>query len=118
MAKNQVKRYTRSKGGTFVIASFLILFGAFMLLPMIYLLVSSLKPLEEIMAFPPKFYVVSPTFENYANLPKLLSTEWVPFSRYILNSVFVSVVTTALHVFVASAAAFVLSKYNKYHINK
>ncbi len=114
MAKYQFKRYTRSKFGTFVIAMFLILFGAFMLLPMIYLIVTSLKPLEEIMAFPPKFYVVSPTFENYANLPKLLSTEWVPFSRYILNSVFVSIVTTALHVFVASAAAFVLSKYNKY----
>ncbi|MBO7519347.1 MAG: carbohydrate ABC transporter permease [Clostridia bacterium] len=114
MAKNQVKRYTRSKGGTFVIALFLILFGAFTLLPMIYLLVTSLKPLEEIMAFPPKFYVVSPTFENFRVLPKLLSTEWVPFSRYMLNSIFVSVITTVLHVLVASAAAFVLSKYSKY----
>ena len=116
MARNQVKRYTRSKGGTFVIAVFLILFGAFMLLPMVYLLVTSLKPLEEIMAFPPKFYVVSPTFENFRALPKLLSTEWVPFSRYILNSVFVSVITTALHVLVASAAAFVLSKYSRYKL--
>ena len=116
MARNQVKRYTRSKGGTFVIALFLILFGAFMLLPMVYLLVTSLKPLEEIMAFPPKFYVVSPTFENFRALPKLLSTEWVPFSRYILNSVFVSVITTALHVLVASAAAFVLSKYSRYKL--
>ena len=70
MAKNQVKRYTRSKFGTFVIALFLILFGAFMLLPLIYLLVTSLKPLEEIMAFPPKFYVVAPTFENFRVLPK------------------------------------------------
>ena len=116
MAKNQVRRYTRSKGGTFVIAMFLILFGSFMLLPMIYLFVTALKPLEEIMAFPPKFYVVSPTFENFRMLPKLLSTEWVPFSRYILNSIFVSVITTALHVLVASAAAFVLSKYSKYKL--
>lgn len=116
MAKNQVNRYTRSKGGTFVIALFLILFGAFMLLPMIYLFVTALKPLEEIMAFPPKFYVVSPTFENFRALPKLLSTEWVPFSRYILNSISVSVVTTVLHIFVASAAAFVLSKYSKYKL--
>ena len=116
MAKNQVKRYTRSKGGTFTIAFFLIIFGAFMLLPMIYLIATSLKPLEEIMAFPPKFYVVSPTFENFRALPKLLKTEWVPFSRYILNSLFVSIVTTALHIAVASAAAFVLSKYNKYKL--
>lgn len=116
MAKNQVKRYTRSKGGTFVIALFLIIFGAFMLLPMIYLFVTALKPLEEIMAFPPKFYVVSPTFENFRALPKLLSTEWVPFSRYILNSILVSAITTVLHIFVASAAAFVLSKYSKYKL--
>ncbi len=112
MARNQVKRYTRSKFGTAVIAMFLTIFGAFMLLPLIYLIVTSLKPLDEIMAFPPKFYVVAPTLENYTALPQLLSTEWVPFSRYIINSVFVSVITTMLHVFVASMAAFTLSKYH------
>ena len=111
MARNQVKRYTRSKFGTSVIALFLSLFGAFTLLPMVYLIITSLKPLDEIMAFPPKFYVVSPTFENFRALPQLLSTEWVPFSRYLLNSLFVSVVTTLLHVLVASMAAFTLSKY-------
>lgn len=111
MAHSQVKRYTRSTSGTVVIALFLILFGSFMLLPMIYLIVTSLKPLEEIMAFPPRFYVVSPTFANYRALPNLLTNEWVPFSRYLLNSLFVSVLTTALHVFVASMAAFTLSKY-------
>ncbi len=116
MAKSQVKRYTRSKGGTFSIAFFLIIFGAFMLLPLVYLLITSLKPLDEIMAFPPKFYVVSPTLENYRLLPKLLSSEWVPFTRYLLNSLFVSIVTTVLHVIVASAAAFVMSKYTKYKI--
>jgi len=112
MARNQVKRYTRSKFGTAVITLFLSLFGAFTLLPMIYLIVTSLKPLDEIMAFPPKFYVVSPTFENFMALPQLLSTEWVPFSRYMLNSLFVSIATTLLHVLVASMAAFTLAKYH------
>ena len=111
MARNQIKRYTRSRFGTFVIALILVLFGAFTLLPMIYLIITSLKPLDEIMAFPPKFYVVSPTLENYRALPKLLSTEWVPFSRYLINSLFVSLVTTVLHVIVASMAAFTLAKY-------
>lgn len=118
MAHNQVKRYTRSKGGTFVIAMFLIIFGAFMILPMYYLIITSLKPLEEIMAFPPKFYVSAPTIRNYTALPKLLCTEWIPFSRYVLNSIFVSVVTTLLHIFIASAAAFTLSKYGKYKVFK
>ncbi len=116
MAKNQVKRYTRSRSGTFFITLFLCFFGAFMLLPLIYLIITSLKPLDEIMAFPPKFYVVSPTFENFRSLPTLLSTEWVPFSRYILNSLFVSIVTTVLHIFVASSSAFVMSKYGKYKV--
>lgn len=111
MARNQVKRYTRSGFGTAVIAVFLMLFGAFTLLPLVYLIITSLKPLDEIMAFPPKFYVVSPTLENYTVLPQLLSTEWVPFTRYLLNSVFVSALTTMLHVLVASMAAFTLSKY-------
>lgn len=112
MARSQIKRYTRSRFGTAVIALILILFGAFTLLPMVYLIITSLKPLDEIMAFPPKFYVVSPTLENYRALPQLLSTEWVPFSRYLLNSLFVSLTTTVLHVIVASMAAFTLSKYH------
>lgn len=111
MAKNQFKRYTRSKFGTAVIATFLTVFGLYMLLPMIYLIISSLKPLDEILAFPPKFYVTRPVLTNYADLPRLLSNLWIPFSRYLLNSVFVSIVTTALNVFVSAMAAFTLSKY-------
>ena len=86
-----------------------------MLLPMIYLIVTSLKPIEEILAFPPRFYVIRPVLTNYLDLPRLLSNLWVPFSRYVTNSVFVTVVTTSLHVLIASMAAFTLSKYrNKF----
>ena len=111
MAKSQVKRYTRSTFGSIVIGCFLTLFGAFMLLPMIYLVITSLKPLEEILAFPPRFYVVRPVLSNYLDLPRLLANLWVPFSRYLVNSIFVSLVTTSLNVVVASMAAFTLSKY-------
>lgn len=113
---NMVKRYTRSTGGNIVILLLLLLSGSFMLLPMIYSVLTSLKPLEEIMAFPPRFFVVRPTIQNYLTLSKLVSNLWVPFSRYLFNSVFVSVVTTALHVIIASAAAFVFSKYSRYQI--
>lgn len=111
MAKNQTKRYTRSTFGSIVIGCFLALFGAFMLLPMIYMVITSLKPLEEILAFPPRFYVIRPVLSNYLDLPRLLANLWVPFSRYLLNSVFISLVTTSLNVVVASMAAFTLSKY-------
>ncbi len=106
----QYKRYTRSKAGNFFYFFFLTLFGLFSVLPIIYTICTSLKPLEEIMIFPPRFFVTRPTLENYAALPKLLATLRVPLSRYVFNSIFVSVATTILHILIASMAAFVLSK--------
>lgn len=113
MAASAAKRYTRSKFGTVMIFLFLCLAGAFMLVPMLYLIITSFKPLDEIMRFPPRFFVMRPTLENYFALSKLLSNLRVPFSRYVFNSVAVSVVTTFLHVWIASMAAFVLSKYRR-----
>lgn len=80
------------------------------MLPILYTVCTSLKPLEEILIFPPRFFVTNPTVENYAALPKLLSNLYVPLSRYIFNSLFVSVVTTVAHILIASMAAFTLSK--------
>ncbi len=62
------------------------------------------------MVFPPKFYVLRPTLQNYLELPNIISSLSVPLSKYIFNSLFISIVTTFLHVVVASMAAFVLSK--------
>lgn len=108
--KNQAKRYTRSKVGNFFYVLFLVAFGAFSVLPLIYSVATSLKPLDELMIFPPSFLVHRPTFENYLALPGLLSNLRVPLSRYIFNSLFVSVVCTFLYVVVATMAAFVLAR--------
>ena len=62
------------------------------------------------MLFPPRFFVNRPVFDNYSVLPKLLSNLTVPFSRYVFNSIFITAITLILHVFLASMAAFVLSK--------
>lgn len=110
--RDQYKRFTRSKGGNFFYTFFLILFGLFSVLPMYYCIITSFKPLDELLVFPPRFYVVSPTVESYLTLPSLLNNLAVPLSRYAFNSIFISVVTTFLHVLVGSAAAYVLSKTN------
>lgn len=110
--RDQYKRFTRSRGGNFFYTLFLILFGLFSVLPMYYCIITSFKPLDELLVFPPRFYVVSPTVSNYLSLPGLLDNLQVPLSRYAFNSIFVSVVTTFLHVLVGSAAAYVLSKTN------
>ena len=66
--------------------------------------------MDELLVFPPKFWVTRPTFENFLVLPSLLSNLRVPLLRYIFNSLFVSVVSTLLYVLVATMAAFTLSK--------
>jgi len=108
-AKSQYKRYTRSKYGSFFYFVFLLAAGLFTVLPMIYSVLTSFKPLDELMIFPPRFLIQRPTVMNYLSLPGILSGLWVPFSRYVFNSVFVTVVTTALHIIIASMAAYVIA---------
>lgn len=100
----------RSAGGDTGITIILVILGAFMFLPMLYVIMQSLKPLDELWMFPPRFYVVNPTFDNFKDLFTLMNDSWVPFSRYIFNTVFISVVGTAGHLFFASLAAYAFAK--------
>lgn len=109
---NPRKRLSRSRFGNFMVLICLALFSAFMILPLVYAVVQSLKPMEEIFAFPPKFYVRNPTLDNFKQMFKLANNLSVPFLRYLSNSLFVSVITTALYVVVASLAAYPLAKAN------
>lgn len=107
---SQSKRFTRSKAGNVVYVTFLVFFGLFSMLPLIYCVATSLKPLDELMIFPPRFFVRRVTWQNYMVLPSLLSNLKVPLSKHIFNSVFVSAVTTFLYVVCSTMAAFSLSK--------
>ena len=109
-SKSEAKRYTRSKVGNFFYFFFIIAAGCISVLPLIYCICTSLKPLDEILIFPPRFFVHRPTIANYTALPELLSNLSVPLSRYIFNSLFATLATTFLYVVVASMAAFVLCK--------
>ena len=100
----------RSAGGDAGISVVLIILGIFMFLPMYYIIIQSLKPLDELWMYPPRFYVMSPTFKNYKDLFTLMNISWVPFSRYIFNTVFTSVAGTFGHLFLASLAAYALAK--------
>ena len=107
--KKSYKRFTRSKAANVFFVSMLLLAGLFMVLPLIYSIVTSFKPLDELLAFPPKFFVSRPTIHNYTVLPSLLDNLQVPFSRYAFNSLFISVAITFGHVLVAGMASFTLS---------
>ena len=112
MAKYEYRRHTRSRVGNFFFFFFLILAGCFTLLPMVYTVLTSFKPLDELLAFPPRFFVYRPTVGNYTAIPTLLSNLKVPLSKYIFNSVFVTVVTVFFQIIISSLAAFVFSKMN------
>ena len=114
MAKLRTRKHkvvlARSAGGDAGISVILVILGAFMFLPMLYVVMQSLKPLDELWMYPPRFYVISPTFRNFKDLFTLMNISWVPFSRYIFNTVLVAVAGTAGHLFLASLAAYALAK--------
>ncbi len=101
----------RSTLGNIFIIIFLMFVGMFMALPLIFSIVTSFKPIEEIFIFPPRFFVNNPTWDNYKSLLYLSSNLWVPISRYIFNSIFISIVATVGHVIIASMAAYPLAKF-------
>lgn len=88
-----------------------------MLLPLIYILNHAFKPLDELFAFPPQFFVKKPTFDNFSRLFKAGSTTIVPMSVYLINSIIVTIVTIALNLIITIFAAYALSK-KKYRFTK
>ena len=100
----------RSVGGDVGITIVLTIFGIFMFLPMYYTIIQALKPMDEIFYFPPRFYVVHPTMENFKSLFNLMSDSWVPFSRYIFNTVLISVGGTFGNLVLSSLSAYALAK--------
>jgi ABC-type glycerol-3-phosphate transport system permease component len=111
LAKNaQYRKFTRSTAGNIGYFTLLILFGLFTVFPLFYCIITSLKPLDELLIFPPRFYVVRPTLDNFKVLPALLSNLEVPLSRYVFNSLLIAIVTTVLSIITGSMAAFTFSK--------
>lgn len=111
MAKgSQYRKFTRSTAGNIGYFTILILFGLFTVFPLFYCIITSLKPLDELLIFPPRFWVARPTFDNYKVLPALLSNLEIPLSRYVFNSLFIAVATTIVSIIAGSMAAFTFSK--------
>ncbi len=100
----------RSAGGDAGITAMLVILGTIMFIPMYFVVMQSFKPLDELWLFPPRFYVISPTLDNYSDLFKLMSTSWVPFSRYIFNTVLITAAGTFGNLALGSLAAYALAK--------
>ena len=105
------RRVNRSRAGNVARFVFLFIVASFTALPMINAVSTSLKPLDELWKFPPSLIVVQkPTLKNFSDLVAVMSNSWVPFSRYIFNSFFITAAGTAGNVVFASMAAYPLAK--------
>lgn len=102
----------RSRVVDFLIYLFLLLMASLMAFPLVFAINSALKPLDELFRFPPKLFAQNPTLDNFQDLFVTMGKSWVPFSRYIFNTVFITVAGTVGHLIISSMGAFVLSKYD------
>ena len=101
-------RSTAGSAGAFIV---LLIIALFMVLPMVFVVSNAFKPLSELFYFPPKLFPINPTLDNFKNLGSLLGDSWLPFSRYVFNSLLVTVIGTAGNIVFSSMAAYVLSKH-------
>ncbi len=105
------KQVNRSAAGNFGITLFLILLAIVMALPIVYTIGNAFKPLNELWLFPPPLFPHNPTFQNFTDLFVLMQSSWVPMSRYMFNTVFITVVGTVGQVILASMCAYPLAKH-------
>ena len=115
--KQYIAGSNRSRSGNVAMALFIIVIAIFSAIPLVMAIGMSLKPLNELFYYPPRLLPERPTLENFSSLFSLLQTTWVPFSRYVFNTLFITIVSTGGHVLLASMAAYPLarrlSKFNK-----
>jgi len=86
--------------------------AAFMVMPLVFIINHAFKPLNELFAFPPRFFVIRPTLDNFRSLFASRVAGGVPMSRYLFNSLFVSIIVVFLTIIISTMAAYALSKKN------
>ena len=102
----------RSVRGNVAVIIVLILFGIMFAFPMVLALINSIKPIEELMIFPPRLYATNPTFDNYKDLFTIAANTSIPMLRSLANSVFIALAQTILTIVIGTAAAFPLALGN------
>ncbi|MBD5157702.1 MAG: carbohydrate ABC transporter permease [Butyrivibrio sp.] len=110
--RKRQKKLNRSMAGNSLLFLLMIICGVFMALPLVMIINNALKPLDELYQFPPKIFVRNPTLENFSDLFVLMNNSWVPFSRYILNTIIITGGGMVGHVICASLAAYPLAKHD------
>src|SRR2546423_7298979 len=89
----------------------LVVLLAFAVIPMVWMLSTSLKGQFAALQQPPEWIPSHPTLEQYQTLLSPTGTVGPVFLRYFLNSMIVSLTTTLLGVLIAIPAAYAFSRF-------
>ena len=108
--ENKAVILSRSRWGTFGILLFLLVIALMMSVPLVYTILQSIKPISEYYIYPPKFYVMNPTLENYTAILDSVDNLGVPFTRYLFNSVFTTLAGTLAYLVIALITAYPIAK--------
>ena len=84
--------------------------AVFMGLPILFIILQAFKPIDELFAYPPKFFVKNPSLGNFKKLFQLMDTSNVPISRYFFNSLLSTGITVLLTLVISAFAGYALSK--------
>lgn len=101
------KYFNRSQLKFYII---LVPMAIFMLLPVVYIFSQAFKPMDELFMFPPRFFVRKPTLDNFTMLFRTASTTGVPLSRYLFNSIWITVLAISVTIVITLMVAYPLSK--------
>lgn len=79
-------------------------------LPIVFIVFHAFKPMQELFAFPPKFITTHPTLDNFRNLFKASRSAGIPLSKYVFNSLLITVAVVFSSLVFSTAASYSLSK--------
>ncbi|MDR2731104.1 MAG: carbohydrate ABC transporter permease [Treponema sp.] len=82
----------------------------FMTLPIVYIINQAFKPLDEIFRFPPTFIARRHTLQNFRMIWSLTSNTGIPMSRFLINTIIITVLTVVLSIFITAMSAYAFSK--------
>jgi len=81
------------------------MFFIFAIFPLYWIVITSLKPTQEIYSFPVRYWTNNPTLFGYKRL-----FEFVNFKRYFVNSIFVSIGASFVSTIFAMLSGYILSR--------
>lgn len=81
-----------------------------MVMPIIFIFSHAVKPMNELFSFPPRFFVQNPTMDNFRFLFSNFTTSGIPVTRFLFNSLVITIVTVLITIAISAAAGYAFSK--------